>query len=342
MRDQRDRPRRGDHEEREQTDQPRARRGRVRRLVAAVPKVERHDDQERNDRGDQAFGQKSAAGGDPAVDCVTVSSRLEPAEPPEDRHRDGQIEQRVHDREPSDDRLHQRRRQDDGGVDADARAGLARDRVTGERAERDRRQRRRKSQCKGRRAADQREERTQPKIERRLNEVRHAVEVHDYPVVGKQYLASDFAVGRFAVVPERTDAQAGQGDQRRDGRADKGRTGGSVHGTLHLTGRSATRAVFGRRTRNSFSSAYAPNLPAAGRSPSRDRRRRQRRATQSRIARRCRIPDFRRCRADRRSLAQRFDRERQRFRRTQLPKRRSRRRRARRSRRPTTQRRTPA
>ena len=45
----------------------------------------------------------------------------------------------------------------------------------------------------------------EPKIERRLNEIRHAVEMHDDPVVRQQNLARDLAVRRFAVVPERAD-----------------------------------------------------------------------------------------------------------------------------------------
>ena len=152
---------------------------------------------------------------------------LQASKPPEDRQRDREIEQRVHDREAPDDDLHQARREHHRGVDAHARPGLAGDGIAGQSAHRDRRQRRWKSQRESRRAAQKhRKDGAKPEVERRLHEVRHRVEVHDDPVVREEDLASDFAVGGLAVIPKGARAQARQGIEGRYDRSDEGGTRG--------------------------------------------------------------------------------------------------------------------
>ena len=75
--------------------------------------------------------------------------------------------------------------------------------------------------------------------------------MHDDPIVRQQNFARDLAVGRLAIIPERADPQARQGDERRDDRADPGRSGRSLP---RLSSPIAARheAVFCCRTRNSL------------------------------------------------------------------------------------------
>ena len=77
---------------------------------------------------------------------TSVARRLERAIPPQHGGGDREVEQRVHDREPSDDGLHQARRQHDRGDHAGALAGDARRRVPDRAAHRDRRERRGQAQ----------------------------------------------------------------------------------------------------------------------------------------------------------------------------------------------------
>ena len=192
--------------------------------------------QHHDDRRDRSLGERpQRQGGGPAderggalagIERIGRAARLEGAKPPQDCRGDRQVEQRVHDRQATDDRLHETRRQNDRRIRPGATAGDPRCRVADGPAHRDRRQGRRQAHRERADAEHLGEQRGDPEIQRRLHEPRFAVEVHHEPIVIHENLARDFAVGGLAVVPQRSQPEPGQRHERGEERAQKRRAPG--------------------------------------------------------------------------------------------------------------------